>query len=100
MLSPMATKPFQIGENVKLRSDGPQMTVVGYSENGETQCVWFDKEHKERRANFPAPALFRTPVEEITDAQLTAAIERLTQSRRGKPKKSPNRPEQRRIKAN
>ena len=35
--------PFKNGDVVCLKSGGPPMTVDGYTPDGRTSCVWFEK---------------------------------------------------------
>jgi uncharacterized protein YodC (DUF2158 family) len=51
---------MQAGKKVRLKAGGPSMTV----ESVETvagkkivHCVWFDHDHNERRASYPATEL-------------------------------------------
>ena len=71
----MAKKKFKIGDDVRLKSGGPQMTVVSYTKKGQTECCWFDSGNKERRTQFPEAALIATPVAELSDEQLRAKVE-------------------------
>ena len=41
----MAEK-FKAGDQVKLKSGGPVMTVVSYEENKQYKCTWFDDEKR------------------------------------------------------
>lgn len=71
----MAQKKLKIGDDVRLKSGGPQMTVVGHTKSGEAECCWFDDDRKERRTHFPESALLVTPMAELSDAQLRARVE-------------------------
>lgn len=81
----MAKKKFKIGDNVRLKSGGPQMTVVGYTENGQVECCWFDGDNKERRARFPDAALMPTPAAELSDEQLRAEVQKDLLQNKSKP---------------
>lgn len=37
---------FNIGDTVKLRSGGPEMTVGARTDKGKYECHWFSKEGK------------------------------------------------------
>lgn len=71
----MAKKKFKIGDDVLLKSKGPQMTVVGYTKKGQVECCWFDSDNKERRTQFPQAALMATPAAELSDEQLRTRVE-------------------------
>jgi uncharacterized protein YodC (DUF2158 family) len=73
----MAKKKFKTGDDVRLKSGGPQMTVVGYTEKGQTECCWFDDDKKERRTQFPEAALVLTPAAELSDDQLRAEMQNI-----------------------
>jgi uncharacterized protein YodC (DUF2158 family) len=52
---------FKVGEVVKLKSGGADMTVTGIS-TGEDRppsfnCTWQDKDHRQQVGSFPAEAL-------------------------------------------
>jgi uncharacterized protein YodC (DUF2158 family) len=52
---------FKIGDVVRLRSGGPNMTVTGTSEGPDRpvlfNCTWIDKDHRPQYGAFPADAL-------------------------------------------
>jgi uncharacterized protein YodC (DUF2158 family) len=52
---------FEVGDIVRLRSGGPQMTVTGTSVGPDRpmlfRCSWFDKDGHEQTGAFPAEAL-------------------------------------------
>jgi len=53
---------FQIGEVVRLKSGGPDMTVVACgarAEPGLIECAWFDLSNTHAAAMFPRLALER-----------------------------------------
>ena len=44
---------IKIGDVVKLKSDGPNMTVVGVSSNAKAlQCAWFSGEHFDKVESY------------------------------------------------
>lgn len=47
---------FVVGDVVRLKGDGPQMTVTGLSAN--IQCSWFSASGELQTGAFPAAALF------------------------------------------
>jgi uncharacterized protein YodC (DUF2158 family) len=71
----MAKKKFKKGDDVRLKSGGPQMTIIGYTEKGQAECCWFDNDRKERRSQFPEAALIAMPVSELSDEQLRIAVQ-------------------------
>jgi uncharacterized protein YodC (DUF2158 family) len=71
----MSKPQFKIGDTVQLLSGGPQMTVVAVK-SGKTECCWFDKEQKARRANFPQRALIPADLNKMSDKQLNAMLQR------------------------
>lgn len=50
---------FKVGDVVRLKSDGPKMTVIYISEDGTTiSCTWFvSSGSKPETGSFPAEAL-------------------------------------------
>lgn len=54
---------FNVGDRVKLKSGGPDMTVVSTEGFGETRIytMWFDSSGKKHDADFPPDALERAP---------------------------------------
>jgi uncharacterized protein YodC (DUF2158 family) len=52
---------FKIGDVVKLKSGGPEMTVIGISTGPNRSdvfnCSWIDPDHHEQKGTFPAEAL-------------------------------------------
>ena len=46
--------PFKIGDNVKLSSGGPVMTVEGVASNDKLRCVWWQKDAYQRAVLDPA----------------------------------------------
>jgi uncharacterized protein YodC (DUF2158 family) len=71
----MAKPQAKIGDIVQLASGGPQMTIISIK-GGQTECSWFDKEQKQRRAHFPEKALMPVPGEKMSDEQLMALAQR------------------------
>ena len=56
---------FAIGDLVRLKSGGPDMTVTRESHEGYVQTTWFAGKKSERAA-FPEPALDRVvPTSEV-----------------------------------
>lgn len=47
---------YVVGDVVRLKGDGPQMTVTAISAN--VQCAWFCSSGELRTGGFPAEALF------------------------------------------
>jgi len=39
----MQEEPFKIGELVRLKSDGPLMTVSQVKDSPQIECVWFER---------------------------------------------------------
>ena len=59
-----SNQEFQIGETVKLISDGPIMTVRSIDEyDGDVRCQWFVGKKLES-GEFPPDSLVRTSVDE------------------------------------
>lgn len=55
------TEEFKIGDVVRLKSGGPDMTVVSLNENsmthkGQIKCQWFEK-NRPQDSIFPSAAL-------------------------------------------
>ena len=48
---------FTVGDVVRLKSDGPKMTVIGADEEGRITCKWFTRAGKTKEEAFPAEAL-------------------------------------------
>jgi uncharacterized protein YodC (DUF2158 family) len=52
---------FNVGDLVKLKSGGPDMTVTSISKGPERAdlyvCQWIDKEHRAQTGTYPAEAL-------------------------------------------
>jgi uncharacterized protein YodC (DUF2158 family) len=71
----MQKTQFKIGDAVQLVSGGPRMTVIA-TKGGKTECCWFDKEQKPRRALFPQKALAPAVLEEMPDEQLNALMQK------------------------
>jgi uncharacterized protein YodC (DUF2158 family) len=71
----MAKPQAKIGDIVQLASGGPHMTVIAVK-SGKTECCWFDKEQKARRANFPQRALIPADLNKMSDKQLMALAQR------------------------
>jgi uncharacterized protein YodC (DUF2158 family) len=52
------SQKFQVGDVVRLKSGGPNMTVTNYavypfhSTEAQYQCKWFDEKHKQGNANL------------------------------------------------
>ena len=54
----MADQKFEVGALVKLKSDGPTMTVMSYgSDNGTYRCCWFIDLKEPSRGTFEEAAL-------------------------------------------
>lgn len=51
--------PFSVGDQVKLKSGGPVMTVTGAAptEDSEVTVSWFDADHNYHTASIPLAAL-------------------------------------------
>jgi len=50
-------KEFNVGDVVKLISNGPVMTVKAYLGDDEFSCIWFDMGGYLQNGVFPAKAL-------------------------------------------
>lgn len=51
---------YKMGDVVRLRSGGPNMTVQGYTDLGTGEivsCQWFDRAEKLQKGNFREDAL-------------------------------------------
>jgi uncharacterized protein YodC (DUF2158 family) len=52
---------FEVGEVVKLKSGGANMTVTGISTSEDRppsfNCAWLDKDNRQQVGSFPAEAL-------------------------------------------
>jgi uncharacterized protein YodC (DUF2158 family) len=49
---------FQPGDQVRLRSGGPPLTVVSvHAKSGEVKCGWFDADQAFHQEHFPPGAL-------------------------------------------
>jgi uncharacterized protein YodC (DUF2158 family) len=48
---------FKIGDVVRLKSGGPNMTVTSQENNGDLVCKWLDSGGKLSMHSFPAAAL-------------------------------------------
>ena len=83
----MAKKRFNVGDNVQLKSGGPHMTIVGYTENGQPECCWFDNDEKERRTTFPEAALVVVPADKLSAERLEALIQDELLQQKSKAKK-------------
>ena len=57
----LSNKGYSIGEVVKLRSGGPKMTIVRFSETDMTgravHCSWFEDNKKQEQGVYPEKAL-------------------------------------------
>jgi uncharacterized protein YodC (DUF2158 family) len=65
----VSAQKFKAGDIVRLRSGGPQMTVVEYSPDNTYRCKWFDAKYNLSESSFvedelePAPK--RGPMFEV-----------------------------------
>jgi uncharacterized protein YodC (DUF2158 family) len=48
---------IQLGDIVRLKSGGCEMTVLALGPHGEVRCVWFDAENHLQRSNFTRSTL-------------------------------------------
>ena len=70
------TEKLKAGDVVRLKSDGPNMTVNAVNEFGQVHCVWFVgvQQHEGR---FNDDALQLAPPEDKTPVQMTRTKTRL-----------------------
>lgn len=55
----MEESSVRIGQVVMLLSGGPAMTILGYDENRQIICAYFDKNHVCHQVSLPADVLKR-----------------------------------------
>lgn len=48
---------FQVGDVVRLNSDGPWMTVTAVGRDGNIYCTWFPERADVKAFHFPPQAL-------------------------------------------
>jgi uncharacterized protein YodC (DUF2158 family) len=56
----MPSERFKVGDVVRLKSGGPDMTVTGVAIGGDLICRWFEGDTA-RIDTFPSGALIRPP---------------------------------------
>jgi uncharacterized protein YodC (DUF2158 family) len=61
---------FNVGELVKLKSGGPNMTVTSIGKSADRPdifvCQWIDKDHRAQTGSYPAEALIKPAEKRIS----------------------------------
>jgi uncharacterized protein YodC (DUF2158 family) len=52
MKSKLISKPFTVGDVVKLKSGGPEMTIDYICTNTDCNCKWFNKDNDVKEHRF------------------------------------------------
>jgi uncharacterized protein YodC (DUF2158 family) len=58
----MPNEEYEVGDVVRLRSGGPEMTVKKVQDSGWIECMWFTKERSLGQASFPKKTVVRVNV--------------------------------------
>jgi len=61
----MQNKPIEVGDVVRLKSGGPNMTVYAFEADGRVECIWDDRSGY-RTLSFKPIVLMLAPVN-LTD---------------------------------
>jgi uncharacterized protein YodC (DUF2158 family) len=63
---------FQVGQTVRLKTGGPDMTVDHVWINSvkvlTVRCVWFDERNERKEGSFPAAGLVAAQTEDVSAA--------------------------------
>jgi uncharacterized protein YodC (DUF2158 family) len=74
---------FKVGDVVKLKGGGPQMTITGTSVGPDRPtlftCNWFDKDNREQSSAYPADSL----IEASAARRPSSALPSVANKRRG-----------------